>query len=272
MMASVITTSENSLATFSFGEALVRVLTAKNGDLFFVAKDIFRSLDYADASNPARLAAHVPEEWRGVKQIHTPGGTQEMHCLAEQGLYFFLARSDKPKAFPFQKWLAGEVLPAIRRTGAYSVSLCATALPDTARRLRPILRERVLSDAIAAARITGAATQEEIDAIFVRYCALISEGVGEGVVRLPGMRFAAETEVENIRRFARECLIPARGGRVHAFDLYACFMRWWQERFEAAVPSHSAFGRVMREISPKVKRGGSIIYVNVDVKAAEASV
>jgi len=39
--------------------------------------------------------------------------------LAEQGLYFFIARSDKPLARPFQKWVAGDVLPAIRKDGAY---------------------------------------------------------------------------------------------------------------------------------------------------------
>jgi prophage antirepressor-like protein len=42
-----------------------------------------------------------------------------MAVLSEQGLYFFLARSDKPLALPFQKWIAGEVPPSIRRHGAY---------------------------------------------------------------------------------------------------------------------------------------------------------
>ena len=43
-----------------------------------------------------------------------------MLVVSEAGLYFFLARSDKPKALPFQKWLAGDVVPSIRRTGSYS--------------------------------------------------------------------------------------------------------------------------------------------------------
>lgn len=55
----------------------------------------------------------------GSNRIATPGGEQEMLTLSEQGLYFFLGRSDKPRALPFQKWLAGEVLPAIRKTGKY---------------------------------------------------------------------------------------------------------------------------------------------------------
>jgi hypothetical protein len=57
---------------------------------------------------------------RGVNPIHTPGGVQEMLCLSEQGLYFFLGRSDKEAALPFQKWYAGEVLPQIRKTGFYT--------------------------------------------------------------------------------------------------------------------------------------------------------
>jgi anti-repressor protein len=42
-----------------------------------------------------------------------------MWVLTEQGLYFFLARSDKPLALPFQKWIAGEVIPSIRKTGGF---------------------------------------------------------------------------------------------------------------------------------------------------------
>ncbi|WP_205008096.1 BRO family protein, partial [Candidatus Liberibacter asiaticus] len=37
------------------------------------------------------------------------GGKQETSVLSEQELYFFLNRSDKPKAIPFQKWIVSEV-------------------------------------------------------------------------------------------------------------------------------------------------------------------
>ncbi|MDR1510041.1 MAG: phage antirepressor KilAC domain-containing protein, partial [Synergistaceae bacterium] len=62
---------------------------------------------------------HVPEEWRGVLSVYTPSSNQEMWALTEQGLYFYLARSDKPKALAFQKHIAGEILPSIRKHGAY---------------------------------------------------------------------------------------------------------------------------------------------------------
>lgn len=57
-----------------------------------------------------------------------------MLTLTEQGLYFFLGRSDKPAALPFQKWLAGEVLPSIRKTGGYQAKT-AQGFPDAAKSL-----------------------------------------------------------------------------------------------------------------------------------------
>ncbi|CAK0754896.1 hypothetical protein CCP4SC76_2580001 [Gammaproteobacteria bacterium] len=57
----------------------------------------------------------------GVRSVLTPGGIQEINILREQGLYFFLGRSDKPGALPLQKWVAGEVIPSIRKTGQYAL-------------------------------------------------------------------------------------------------------------------------------------------------------
>jgi prophage antirepressor-like protein len=110
----------------------IRVASVRD-EPWFVAKDVAERLDYSESSNAARLFGHVPDEWKGVNRIHTPGGAQDMLCLSEPGLYFFLARSDKPKALPFQKWIAGEVLPSIRKTGTYStVKPRATRLPGAA--------------------------------------------------------------------------------------------------------------------------------------------
>lgn len=92
------------------------------GQPWFVAKDVLKALGYAEDYNPSRALQAVPEEWKGVQPIHTPGGMQEMLTLSESGLYFFLARSDKPKALPFQKWLAGDVIPSIRKTGGYMLT------------------------------------------------------------------------------------------------------------------------------------------------------
>jgi anti-repressor protein len=108
------------IPVFAFENRPVRVELI-DGEPWWVVKDISIALGYADSSDPNKLVMSVPDEWKGRKRIPTPGGVQEMSCLSEQGLYFFLARSDKPAAFAFQKWIAGTVIPSIRKTGQYSV-------------------------------------------------------------------------------------------------------------------------------------------------------
>lgn len=107
----------SAMTPYLFGGAPVRVLRDEAGEPLFVAKDVAIALGYAEASNPARLFQGVPHEWKGVKPIHTPGGNQPMQVITEQGLYFFLGRSDKPKALPFQKWLAGGSAPGDPQDG-----------------------------------------------------------------------------------------------------------------------------------------------------------
>jgi prophage antirepressor-like protein len=111
-------TAATNVIPFRFEAKEVRTILVDDQP-WFAAKDIIASLGYAKSSAPAKLTDHVPAQWKGVNLIHTPGGTQKVLMLSEQGLYFFLGRSDKPKALPFQMWLAGEVLPAIRKHGRY---------------------------------------------------------------------------------------------------------------------------------------------------------
>lgn len=54
--------------------------------------------------------------------MDTPGGNQNMTIINESGLYKVILRSDKPEAKKFTRWVTHEVLPAIHKTGSYSVS------------------------------------------------------------------------------------------------------------------------------------------------------
>ncbi|AIC11216.1 hypothetical protein D934_06285 [Xylella fastidiosa subsp. sandyi Ann-1] len=139
-----------SIIPFDFHSHAVRVVM-RDGNPWFVAKDVMDALDYAETSNPARVTEHIPSEWKGVNPIHTLGGEQKLLCLAEPGLYFFLGRSDKPKALPFQKWLAGEVLPSIRKTGSY-VSNDTVSL-TTAHRCGTVLGKERNNSGISGTRI-----------------------------------------------------------------------------------------------------------------------
>lgn len=115
----------NALSIFNYQNTQVRTVMV-DGEPWFVAKDVAEILGYR--WKRAATVAHIPEEWRGSYSVGTPSGEQEMLMLSEQGLYYFLARSDKPLALPFQKWIAGEVLPSIRKTGAYLTAPASDAL------------------------------------------------------------------------------------------------------------------------------------------------
>ena len=108
--------AESSLTkvfTFNPSNQPIRVEVINN-EPWFVAQDVTDILDI-DRTQTRKL----DEDEKGVRKIHTPGGPQEMTVITESGLYNMIFRSNKPEAKVFRKWVTSEVLPAIRKTGAY---------------------------------------------------------------------------------------------------------------------------------------------------------
>lgn len=138
---------ENGIKVFErqeFGQ--VRVVDV-NGEPWFVARDVAQALGYA-STNMTTVFQAVPEEWKGSNPIATPGGMQDMLIISEQGLYFFLGRSDKPKALPYQMWVAGDVVPTIRKTGGYgqwNLPRVPKSFPDALRMIADIEEEKQLA-------------------------------------------------------------------------------------------------------------------------------
>ena len=108
----------NELQTFTYNKSPVRTVEI-NGEPWFVLKDV---CDILGIANSRDVVNRLDEDEKGVGQIYTPGGKQEMTVISESGLYNVILRSDKPEAKPFRKWVTAEVLPSIRKTGSYSVS------------------------------------------------------------------------------------------------------------------------------------------------------
>lgn len=115
--------SGSGLSTFIFdnGREVRFVGTVEEPE--WVARDIVAVLyPEADSRNYSNYLDKVTTEWKGHKQIMTPGGKQSLVTLYEPGLYCLIARSDSPIAVRFQKWVYEEVLPSIRETGVYSIT------------------------------------------------------------------------------------------------------------------------------------------------------
>jgi prophage antirepressor-like protein len=145
----------NELVNLAYFEGREVRTILKEGEPWWVAKDVTEALGYE--GKDGHRFDHVPEEWKGVGTVPTPGGNQNMACISEQGLYFFLGRSDKAAALPFQKWIAGEVIPAIRKTGFYALpgvdplkGLSAAKLHEWRMRLRDL--RKLLEDKIITVR------------------------------------------------------------------------------------------------------------------------
>lgn len=98
-----------------FGE--VRTLVVNNEPMF-VGKDVALALGYKDTVNA--LKSHVDEEDKMGWQITTPSrGTQNATVINESGVYSLVFSSKLPDAKKFKHWVTSEVLPAIRKHGAY---------------------------------------------------------------------------------------------------------------------------------------------------------
>lgn len=106
----------SSVQPFDFEGTPVRTITYETGVTWWVLKDV---CDALGLSNSRVVSQRLDDDQKGVSQIDTLGGAQETTIINESGLYDVILRSDKPEARRFRKWVTGEVLPRIRRTGGY---------------------------------------------------------------------------------------------------------------------------------------------------------
>ena len=109
----------NELQVFNYGEIPVRTVMI-DGEPWWVLADVCRVLNITNHKN---VAARLDEDEKGVHLMDTPGGNQKMSIINESGLYKVILRSDKPEAKAFTRWVTHEVLPTIRKTGSYGVTI-----------------------------------------------------------------------------------------------------------------------------------------------------
>lgn len=91
-------------------------IVEKGGEPWFVARDVCKVLEITKVDSAIR---NLDADEKGAHTVSTPGGNQEMTIVSEAGLYSLILRSRKPEAKAFKRWVTHEVLPSIRKTGAY---------------------------------------------------------------------------------------------------------------------------------------------------------
>ncbi len=114
------TAGETAMQQFQYNNAALRVQVINN-EPWFVAKDVCAALNIKWNGNSYTLS-QIPDEWKGVLKFKTAGGEQAFTCITEAGMYKLAFRCQRSEvADKFTNWIAGEVLPSIRKTGRYSV-------------------------------------------------------------------------------------------------------------------------------------------------------
>ena len=91
--------------------------TEYDGQTWFVARDVADILGYKNVNNAITL--HVEEDDRLTTQVNTPKGVRSTIIINEVGVYSLVLGSKLPEAKSFKHWLCRDVIPSIRRTGAY---------------------------------------------------------------------------------------------------------------------------------------------------------
>ena len=107
----------NNLQIFTneeFGE--IRTVLIEN-EVWFVGKDVAEVLGYKEPRSV--ISKKVDAEDKGVANLETPSGKQDMTIINESGLFTLILGSKLESAKRFKHWVTSEVLPSIRKTGGY---------------------------------------------------------------------------------------------------------------------------------------------------------
>ena len=124
---------------FRFENQEVRTLTIDD-EPYFVAKDVATILGYKKSRNA--IASHVDDYDKRHAPIKGPlGGTQKVTIINESGLYSLILSSKLPNAKKFKRWVTSEVLPTIRRHGAYLTDQKAIDITTNKEGLASLLKQ-----------------------------------------------------------------------------------------------------------------------------------
>ena len=181
----------NELQVFTYDQKAIRTVEKEDG-LWWVLKHFCDVLSLSDTNKPAERLD--PDDLTRIKLV-SGGQEREMYIVNEAGLYNVILRSDKPEAKRFKRWVTHEVLPSIRKHGAYVAP--NAALSDAAKQA---LAEAKLNNSRARLSSVWLKLAQQVNLPEYRQiCMSYASGVlaGKPVLPLPegGQRHYTATEI-----------------------------------------------------------------------------
>lgn len=112
--------SNTNLTSYNFHDSNIRVEQNDKGEVLFCLADVCKSLNL---QNPTHAVDQIKKEFElptlNVASFDTGYGVKEFTMITEPQLYFVMMRSNSKIAREFRQWICNEVLPEIRKRGAY---------------------------------------------------------------------------------------------------------------------------------------------------------
>ena len=169
-----------------------------DGEPWFVGKDLTTALGYSNSRDAISKRVDAEDKKSGVAIHDSMGRNQNVVAINESGMYSLILSSKLPSAKKFKRWVTSEVLPAIRKTGIYSVAGMLTPSDD------PIVPMRTLTpdDYLSAARLIAGCKQDRLPVII----SLLQKGgwdLGEGMALITSGKSTADIGVI-LKRFTDE--------------------------------------------------------------------
>lgn len=224
----------------------------KDGDTWFVARDIAQALGYANANHA--INTHVDPQDKGVAKCDTLGGRQSLSLINESGLYALILASHLPSARRFKHWVTAEILPSIRKNGGYLSG--QTQLGDTELMAKAlVLAQNIIHERTAALEATApkvcfadAVTASHQSILVGELAKLIAQnGIDIGAKRL----FA----------WLRENGFLIKGGRAdHNLPTQKSMDQGLFEIKETAIAHSDGHATISR--TPKVTGKGQVYFIN----------
>ena len=146
---------KDEIQLWNYEGSKVRTITIDN-EPWFVGKDIAEALGYNNTRDA--LVRHVDDEDKNTVVIRDGiQGNPNTIVINESGMYSLILSSKLPTAKRFKRWVTSEVLPAIRRTGAYATHYTpkASSISEVVNLIR-ITRETMEAQGCSASDIAKA--------------------------------------------------------------------------------------------------------------------
>lgn len=227
--------SSTALQVFQFEAEEVRTLIGEDGEPRWVAVDIGRVLNLRNVRMSLRSLDE--DDVSSTEVIDGMGRIQETAVVNESGLYALIMKSRRPEARAFKRWITHEVLPSIRRTGAYSAlpvesevdklaSLLSRTLPPVTAQVQQMDVRLLAVETRQRETTDGQAINERMTELHRIKTALVRRTAGTAQPVTHAEFWRKLHDAAGIASFAHRAALT-----VAAMDVAVAFAReWWADR------------------------------------------